>query len=272
MSPLRYRDEDSSPAAVAAGLLTGAVAGFAVGVAVAQRLGGLEGLVARFRRGAAHLGESVHRRFEEHEEQYGEEDDLDTELEEHVLEAFQNDPVLSERAIDIGSVGEGMIELAGWVNTEEESEHAVTIARGVPHVQTVVNRLAIGEREQLYASNAQRVDEGDPALTETRWEGQRVGTGRRRQGTSDEPDRHADPRPKLESRWLNEEEAMRNAAGDTGGAAERRRGRKSQRGDRSGGAPVTPTGVPKGDHVANPDDAESLGDKRDDSDDESRAD
>src|SRR6185312_15434056 len=49
----------------------------------------------------------------------------DEALEEHVLEAFRNDPVLSERAIDIGSLNEGVIELAGWVEDETESEHAV---------------------------------------------------------------------------------------------------------------------------------------------------
>ena len=273
MRTFRYRDEDSSPTGVAAGLLAGALAGFAVGVAVAQRLGGLEGLVTRFRRGAAHLGESVHRRFEEEEEQYGPEDEMDSELEQRVLEAFRNDPILSERAVDIGSIGEGVIELSGWVNTNDEAEHAVTVARGVPGVATVVNRLAIGEQEDLYEENARRVDEGDPALTEARWEGQRVGTGRRRQGTSDEVDRHADPRPKLESRWLNEEEAVRNAAGDTSGDAERRRGgKKSQRGDRTGGSPISPTGVPKGDHVANPDDAESLVEKRDELPGDPRAD
>ncbi len=65
-----------------------------------------------------------------------------------MLEAFRNDPILAERAMDIGSIGEGVIELAGWVEDEEESHHAVTIARGVPGVDTVVNRIAIGDEER----------------------------------------------------------------------------------------------------------------------------
>src|SRR6185503_11082036 len=50
--------------------------------------------------------------------------------------AFRNDPILAERAVDIGSIGEGLIELAGWGATATESEHAVTLARGVPGVAT----------------------------------------------------------------------------------------------------------------------------------------
>src|SRR5207253_799179 len=101
--------------------------------------------------------------------------------------------------------------------------------------------------------------DGDPALTEARWEGGTVGTGRRRQGTSDEPDRHADPKVPLEERWLRADDALRNAADDTEGLAERRsRSKKAVRGDRTGGAPVAPTGVPKGDHVANPLEAEQM--------------
>lgn len=254
---LRYHDEDRSPADIALGIVTGAVAGFAVGIAVAQRFGGFAGIASRFRRRAAELGESVHRRFEEEEEQYQVDGEAEAELEERVLEAFENDPTLGERAVDIGALGEGVIELSGWVHTDDESEHAVTIARGVPGVETVVNRLTVGEDEERFEENARRVEEGDPALTESRWEGQRVGTGRRRQGNSEEPDRHADPRPKLESKWLDEKEALRNAAEETEGIAERRRTtKKAGRGERGSSAAAAPGGVPKGDHVAQPADAE----------------
>ena len=85
------------------------------------------------------------------------------------------------------------------------------------------------------------------------WEGQQVGTGRRRQGTSADADRHADPKPILEEKWLRTDEAIREAAEDIEGIAERRRkSAPAEQGDRTGGAPVAPTGVPKGDHVANP--------------------
>jgi hypothetical protein len=64
-------------------------------------------------------------------------------LEARVLEAFHNDPVLRERAIDIGAIAEGVIELTGWVHAEDEVRHAVTIARGVPDVLHVVDQLTV---------------------------------------------------------------------------------------------------------------------------------
>jgi osmotically-inducible protein OsmY len=67
----------------------------------------------------------------------------DPELEARVLEAFNNDPVLSERAIEIGSSAGGSIVLSGWVYTDGEVEYATTIARGVPGVMKVTNRLGV---------------------------------------------------------------------------------------------------------------------------------
>lgn len=64
-------------------------------------------------------------------------------LEARVLEAFHNDPVLRERAIDIGAIAQGVIELTGWVHADSEVQHAVTIARGVPDVFHVVDQLAV---------------------------------------------------------------------------------------------------------------------------------
>jgi hypothetical protein len=230
-------------------------------------VGGFGGLTSRLRRrgrgDTAVEGEAAHdvedEELEEYEEDELEANDYDESLEERVLEAFRNDPILSERAIDIGSLGDGIIELAGWVESEAEAEQAVTVARGVPDVDTVVNRMAIGDEERRFAESARRVEEGDPALTEARWEGRRVGTGRRRQGTSADADRHADPKVELEDRWLSKEAELRNAADTTEELAERRRARgasRGVRGDRTGGAPVAPTGVPKGDHVANPSEAD----------------
>ena len=258
----RYEDKESS----GPGLLTlaiGAVAGLAVGVVMAQRFGGLAGISARLRE---RLGEG---RLEAADDEYDieeydsdelEESDEDSEdmmLEERVLEAFRNDPILSERAVDIGAIGEGIIELAGWVHDDTEATHAVTVARGTPGVETVVNRMAIGELETAFDENARRYEAGDPTLSEGHWEGQQVGTGRRRQGTSDEFDRHADPKPKLEERWLSAEEAIRAAADETEelGASVRKTSKRAGRGSRTDGSPMAPTGVPKGDHVADPESA-----------------
>jgi hypothetical protein len=269
MSPLRYRDDERSTSGTVTGILVGALAGFAVGVLVSKRLGGLSGIRARLRdlagapveatRHAAEVGEYYDDDDDEYEGDDEIEDDRDEALEDRVLEAFRNDPILSERAVDIGSLGPGIIELAGWVESDEESQHAVTLARGVPGVETVVNRITIGPREEQLEETARRVKEGDPALTEARWEGNHVGTGRRRQGTSDEPDRHADPAVPLEERWLGEREALRNAADDTDGIAERRErsSRRARRGNRAGGSSASPGDVSTGGQVAKPTDGSS---------------
>jgi hypothetical protein len=68
-------------------------------------------------------------------------DDID--LEGRVLEAFRNDPILRGRPIDIGAIGDGLIELTGWVHSPAEVAHALTLARGVPSVAHVVDRLTI---------------------------------------------------------------------------------------------------------------------------------
>lgn len=257
MSRFRFRDEESSTGSTVAKVLLGAIAGFAVGMYVAQRAGGLEGLTSRIRRvrrngaDATPAGlspdsydeiaddaddaaeEGMYASAIDDEDFNGMDDSPDFEgaplLEERVLEAFNNDPILAERAIDIGAVGMGVIELAGWVDSEDEAEHAMTVARGIVGVTTVVNRLMVDDEEQQIGENARRFAEGDPALSSARWEGQQVGTGKRRQGTSEEADRHADPKPALEERWLSEREAVRNAAEDVDEIAAERRSRSRSR-------------------------------------------
>jgi len=246
MSPLRYRDDDSQTSGLLY-LAAGAVLGLAAGLVVADRFGGFSSLTAKLR-------ERVARRRDVDEDESDELEEDDEALEERVLEAFRNDPILSERAIDIGAIGDGIIELTGWVHEADKATPAVTITRGAPGVETVVNRLDV---KLETSEEAEDVDEDTNApLPGGRWEGQQVGTGRRRQGNSTEPDRHEDPKPQLEDRWLDKDKALREAAGETEGIAERRRSaKKTARGDRTGGSPVAPTGVPKADHVADPDSA-----------------
>jgi hypothetical protein len=269
MSYLRFQDEDeSSVTGTVTSVLLGAVAGFAVGMLVAQRVGGFSGLTSlarRVRGGATEDAEGssgpvVADDFSDYEDEFEDDELLEagegSELEERVLEVFRNDPILSERAIDIGGIGEETIELAGWVTTEDEAEHAVVVARGVPGVSTVLNRLAVGDEEERIEDHTRRLAEGDDSLTESHWEGRTVGTGRRRQGNSDEPDRHSDPRVELKERWTSADVELAEAADDTAGIAERRqREKKIVKGDRTGGSPIAPTGVPKGDHVAKPNNA-----------------
>ena len=268
MSPFRYRDEESS-AASALYVALGALAGFAAGVVVAQQYGGISGITSKIRDriGATRNGatdeddDQLHAQAHDHEYDEDDVDDDDNEdndepmdateeLEERVLEAFRNDPILSERAIDIGAIDEGILELTGWVNADDESQQAVVVARGVPGVETVVNRLAVRAEEDLYEELADRYEDGDPSLTEGQWEGQSVGTGRRRQGTSAEVDRHEDPRPELEEAVLDK--VFLDADEEADIKAERRRKAKPPRGGRTDGSPIAPTGVPKSDHVADP--------------------
>lgn len=258
MSPFRFRDhhdDDASPVATIATVLIGAVAGFAVGMYVAQRMGGLDGIKARLMRSRnggprTPIGLTDEEDFDADDLEYPAEmgvsaesgdadfngmdddgfDDYDTpELEERVLEAFNNDPTLAERAIDIGAIGTGIIELAGWVESDDEADRAMTIAQGIPGVDTVVNRLMVDDEERELGDTIRRAKAGDPALNERGWEGQQVGTGKRRQGTSTETDRHADPKPDLNDRWLSEREAVRNAADDLDEITAERRTKKKGR-------------------------------------------
>ncbi|HEV7387561.1 MAG TPA: BON domain-containing protein [Gemmatimonadaceae bacterium] len=267
--PYMYEEEeDESPSRNALFIAIGAAAGFAAGVLMAERFGGFKGLTDRIKDtfGGGTEGEEDfdYEGLDEDEFDPDFDEDLETtkasvngseELEDRVLEAFRNDPTLSERAIDIGAVEDGIIELTGWVNSEDEAHQAVVVARGVPGVETVVNRLTARADEDLFEDAAHRYEDGDPAFTERHWEGQQVGTGRRRQGTSDEMDRHADPRNKLEDRSLSEDKAFMAAAEDIPDPAERRKTTKKARGGRTDGSAVAPSGVPKGDHVADPEHA-----------------
>jgi len=278
MSPFRFHNEppyifrekeEEEPSARTAVLIAlGAAAGFAAGVLMAERFGGFKGLTDRIKDtfGGGTEGEEDfdYEGLDEDEFDPDFDDELDTpkgslngseELEERVLEAFRNDPTLSERAIDIAAVEDGIIELTGWVNSEEEAHQAVVVARGVPGVATVVNRLTIRTEEDLLDEAAHRYEDGDATLTERHWEGQQLGTGRRRQGNSTEIDRHADPRNKLEDRSLKEDQAFMAAAEDIPDTSERRKSTKKARGGRTDGSAVAPSGVPKADHVADPEHA-----------------
>ena len=67
-------------------------------------------------------------------------------LDSRVLEAFTHDPILAERAIEIEDVGEGDIVLRGRVRNPREVKHAVTMARGVPGVTRVREKLTVLRR------------------------------------------------------------------------------------------------------------------------------
>ena len=262
---LRQQDERPSTGEGLVYLAIGAVAGIAAGVVVAQKFGGFSALATKLRE---RLGaeeeedEFVADEYDDYdEEEYeSDEDEEDEELspleelEERVLAAYHNDPILSERAIDIGAIDEGIIELTGWVYAASEAEHAVTVARGTPGVETVLNRLAVRSEDDQMDDAAERYDAGEDRLTEAHWEGQGVGMGRNRQGNSSEADRNEDPKPDLEDKWMNEDEAYRSAAEPVDEIVTRHKRPPTHRG-RADGSPIAPGGVPKADNVANPEEA-----------------
>jgi hypothetical protein len=172
MSPIRYRDEDSDSSGLLYGLV-GAALGVVAGLVIADRFGGFTGLTKRVR---DRLG-AVARELEDADSEAGFEEleplsPEDAELEDRVLEAFRNDPTLSERAVDISALGDGVIELGGRVHSEQEISHAATIAGGVPGVNSVENRLKVrasrarpsrastSERDREQSMRATRADAG----------------------------------------------------------------------------------------------------------------
>jgi hypothetical protein len=258
---VHLREEKSFSAESALFLTLGAVAGVAAGVLLAQKYGGFGALTAKLRSRSAADDETSRPRHgyaerEEDEDEYEYDEDFAAlspleQLEERVLEAYRNDPILCERAIDIGAIDDGLIELTGWVHEAEEADHAVTVARGTPGVTTVVNRLTVRDDEDRFDTFSDRYAADYDSFTESHWEGQTIGMGRPRQGDSSDSDRHTDPKPELEDRWMNTENATRNAADDTGERGERRPPMTAQPGGETDGSANAPSGVPKGDHVSN---------------------
>lgn len=189
MKRYRVRYEEPESGGTIASLMIGAFAGFAVGMLVAQKSGGIAGIAARVKDRWAELEESEmdddelpetaaahEREFEdeldeaeledeesleaEFEAEEEDEEDAHAALEDHVLEAFQADSTLRERAIDISAVGDGLIELSGWVDTDDESHHAAAVARRVEGVESVVNRLAIGRADIADEARDERREHG----------------------------------------------------------------------------------------------------------------
>lgn len=240
------RQDDNESSHGVLWLAAGAVAGVAAGMYLAHRFGGLSGLTARMRElfdrsaeetddeeeddvEAAQRAAHGHDAYDDDEDTVFDDDDeaeafvsADEELEERVLEVFSNDPILRERAVDIGAINPATIELTGHVFTVTESEHAMTIARGVPGVTTVVNRLAIRADEQGEDAAAGRYAAGDASATEAQWEDPIVGTGRTRQvhrddrslddrARHDDLGRHNDPKVPRETAWESVEEELRDS-------------------------------------------------------------
>ena len=192
--PLRRRRRSRSGSLLLVGV--GALAGLALGALIAERAGGVDGLLrGGGRKGGTRLPRADGWRSEaretdeflpdadadaelapdaiSHMHVRGARNDIETTAEFEVLEAFRNDLILAERAIDIGAIDAGTIELTGWVRASSEIGHALTLARGVPGVEGVIDRLAVrgteashDHRSMNYANTRMNVDAAGPENTQ----------------------------------------------------------------------------------------------------------
>jgi osmotically-inducible protein OsmY len=99
------------------------------------------------------LDESDEETDEETDEDFDDEEELDSVddplIGRRVLEAFENDPILAERNVEIDADDEaGTVTLFGSVRSPKEVAHAVTLARGVPGVTKVRQQLEIVRRRR----------------------------------------------------------------------------------------------------------------------------
>lgn len=142
------RDADSNTGLY---VLAAALGGMAAGYLLATRgkhlnLGGLSRQWREFLDDMQPFPEAASGAFEDDPFDDDAADDLDDAglvLERRVLTAFEHDPVLATRAVDISALDGETVELSGWVRRPAEIDHAVTIARGVPGVANVESRLRV---------------------------------------------------------------------------------------------------------------------------------
>lgn len=144
---------ESSPVNAALLLAAGTAAGVFVGVLLADRFGGGKALISRLSgllrvAGVEPPGddaEEMDEEFDEYGAELHEDEEIDDApgIDERVLAAFEQDPVLSERAIEIDADEPGTVVLRGMVPSAEDAAHAMTIARGTPGVTQVENLLRV---------------------------------------------------------------------------------------------------------------------------------
>jgi hypothetical protein len=172
----------------------GAFAGLALGVLISRGLAGSRAatgdLGERARSAVRRLRPARLHRLA------GEQEELDS-LEDAVLHAFLGDDVLRERAIDIGAISPGIIEISGAVNTEAEARRAVGVANGIQGVRTVVNRLEV-KPQTVPPALRPRIEFEENSGTFGHQESRVGGMGRRRQGIETDPERPDDSQKRRE--------------------------------------------------------------------------
>jgi hypothetical protein len=112
-------------------------------------------------------------------------------LEKRVIRGLRARRSTRDQPIDVEAVGAGVVELSGYVETEELAREVVELVDAIPGVHAVFNRLAVRAVEARLQQNRTRSTEREG----TRWYGGSVGIGRRRQSAATDParrDDHAD--------------------------------------------------------------------------------
>ena len=256
----------SSTAGTVTSVLLGAVAGFAVGMFVAQRVGGFSGLADKVRRRsrpaedeAEASAPAVADDFSEYDED--DDDELEDEgvpnegLEERVLEAFRNDPILCRarhrhrrhrRGDDrAGGLGEhrggggarGRASRAAFPASRPSSTASPSATRRSGSATTRAASRRATTRSPRRAGKAAR---SAPAVAA--------------RARSDEPDRHADPARRARGA-LDQRRSARCGTPPTTRRASPSgapRPREPPRATAPAARRSSPTGVPKADHVADP--------------------
>ena len=109
-------------------------------------------------------------------------------LEKRVVRGLRQHGSTREQPIDVVAVGAGVIELSGFVDTEELGREVVELVDGIPGVHAVFNRMDVRSVEARLQRNQTRRAGSDV----TRWYGGSVGIGRRRQSPTTDPPRRDD--------------------------------------------------------------------------------
>jgi hypothetical protein len=110
------------------------------------------------------------------------------ELEKRVIRGLRAQRSTRDQAIEVEAVGAGVVELSGYVDTEELAREVVELVDRVPGVHAVFNRLSVRAVEARLQQNRSRSNDREG----TRWYGGSVGIGRRRQSPGTDPARRDD--------------------------------------------------------------------------------
>lgn len=109
-------------------------------------------------------------------------------LERRVIKGLRQDPATRGQSVDVAALGAGVIELSGFVDTEELAHHVVQLVDGIPGVHAVFNRMDVKSVEARLRQNRGKLS----GRGGSRWYGGNVGIGRRRQNPATDPARRDD--------------------------------------------------------------------------------